>query len=120
MGNAVKFPGMSLGEIAEYVKTPIALTYNEEGEAHNEWKITDAATINACIQAISQINVGEETEHRTMDAGETLVFQMADGNTWTLDFEAGNLLRNNTCYETDGWKKVQNIIRDYLTEEGLQ
>ena len=111
---------MSLGEIAEYVKTPIVLTYNEEGEAYNEWKITDAATINACIQAISQINVGEETELRTMDAGETLVFQMADGNTWTLDFEAGNLLRNNTCYETDGWKKVQNIIRDYLTEEGLQ
>ena len=120
MGNAVKFPGMSLGEIAEYVKTPIALTYNEEGETHNEWKITDAATMNACIQAISQINVGEETELRTMDAGETLVFQMADGNTWTLDFEAGNLLRNNTCYETDGWKKVQNIIQDYLTEEGLQ
>ena len=104
---------MSLGEIAKYVKTPIALTYNEERETHNEWKITDAATINACIQAISQINVEEE-------AGETLVFQMADGNTWTLDFEAGNLLRNNTCYETDGWKKVQNIIRDYLTEEGLQ
>ena len=120
MGNAVKFPGMSLGEIAEYVKIPIALTYNEEGEAHNEWQITDAATINACIQAISQLTVGEETELRTMDAGETLVFQMADGNTWTLDFEAGNLSRNNTCYETDGWKKVQNIIRDYLTEEGFQ
>ena len=120
LGNTVEFPNMSLGEIAEYVKTPIALTYNEERETHNEWKITDAATINACIQAISQINVGEETELRTMDAGETLVFQMADGNTWTLDFEAGNLLRNNTCYETDGWKKVQNIIRDYLTEEGLQ
>ena len=45
---------------------------------------------------------------------------MADGNTWTLDFEAGNLLRNNTCYETDGWKEVQYIIRDYLTEEGLR
>lgn len=101
------------------MKTPIALTYNEERETHNEWKITDAATINACIQAISQINVGEETELRTMDAGETLVFQMADGNTWTLDFEAGNLLRNNTCYETDGWKKVQNIIRDYLYGGGI-
>ena len=52
MGNTVEFPNMSLGEIAGYVKTPIALTYNEEGETHNEWKITDAATINACIQAL--------------------------------------------------------------------
>ena len=111
---------MSLGEIAGYVKTPIALTYNEERENHNEWKITDAATINACIQAISQINVGEETELRTMDAGETLAFQMEDGNVWTLDFEDGNLLRNNTCYETEGWKNVQNVIRDDLTEEGLR
>ena len=72
------------------------------------------------IQAISQINVGEETELRTMDAGETLVFQMADGNMWTLDFEAGNLLRNNTCYETEGWKNIQNVIRDDLVEEGLR
>ena len=61
-----------------------------------------------------------ETELRTMDAGETLAFQMADGNVWTLDFEAGNLLRNNTCYETEGWKNVQNVIRDDLTEEGLR
>ena len=111
---------MSLGEIAQYVKTPIALTYSEEGEAHNEWQITDAATIDACMKALKQLVVGEETELRTMDAGETLAFQMADGNVWTLDFEAGNLLRNNTCYETEGWKNVQNVIRDDLTEEGLR
>ena len=111
---------MSLSEIAEYVKTPIALTYSEEGEAHNEWQITDAATIDACMKALKQLVVGEETELRTMDAGETLAFQMEDGNVWTLDFEAGNLLRNNTCYETEGWKNVQNVIRDDLTEEGLR
>ena len=52
MGNTVEFPAMSLGEIAQYVKTPIALTYSEEGEAHNEWQITDAATIDACMKAL--------------------------------------------------------------------
>ena len=120
MGNTVEFPAMSLGEIAEYVKTPIALTYSEEGEAYNEWQITDAATIDACMKALKQLVVGEETELRTMDAGETLAFQMEDGNVWTLDFEAGNLLRNNTCYETEGWKNVQNVIWDDLVEEGLR
>lgn len=120
MGNTVEFPAISLGEIAQYVKTPIALTYSEEGEAYNEWQITDAATIDACMKALKQLVVGEETELRTMDAGETLAFQMEDGNVWTLDFEAGNLLRNNTCYETEGWKNVQNVIRDDLTEEGLR
>ena len=120
MGNTVEFPAMSLSEIAQYVKTPIALTYSEEGEAHNEWQITDASTIDACMKALKQLVIGEETELRTMDAGETLAFQMADGNVWTLDFEAGNLLRNNTCYETEGWKNVQNVIRDDLVEEGLR
>lgn len=103
-----------------YKGISIALTYSEEGEAHNEWQITDAATIDACMKALKQLVVGEETELRTMDVGETLAFQMADGNVWTLDFEAGNLLRNNTCYETEGWKNVQNVIRDDLTEEGLR
>ena len=72
------------------------------------------------MKALKQLVVGEETELRTMDAGETLAFQMADGNVLTLDFEAGNLLINNTCYETEGWKNIQNVIWDDLVEEGLR
>lgn len=120
MGNTVELPALSLGEIAEYVGTPVSLAYSEDGEAHNEWQITDAATIDACQQALKQLIIGEETELRAADAGETLVFQMADGSTWTLDFEAGSLLRNGKCYETEGWKKARNILQDYLTEEGLR
>lgn len=111
---------MSLGEIMEYMETPIALTYSEDGEAHNEWQITDAAMIDACMQALKQLSIGEETELQVSDAGETLAFQMKDGNTWTLDFEAGNLLRNGSRYETEGWKEVQNLLWDYLAEEGLR
>ena len=96
------------------------LTYSEEGEAHNEWQIDDAAVIDACMQALKQLSVGEETELRAADAGETLILRMADGNTWTLDFEAGNLLRNDFRYETEGWADVQNILWAYLREEGLR
>ena len=120
MGNTVEFPAMSLGEIAEYAGTPTMLTYSEEGEAHNEWQIDDAAVIDACMQALKQLSVGEETELRAADAGETLILRMADGNTWTLDFEAGNLLRNDFRYETEGWADVQNILWAYLREEGLR
>ena len=120
MGNAVEFSPMSLGEIAEYMETPIALTYSENGEAHNEWQITDAAIIDSCMQALKQLVVGEEAELRAADAGEILTFRMADGCIWTVDFEAGNLLRNGICYETEGWKEVQNILQGYLAEEGLR
>ena len=120
LGNTVELPAMSLGEIVEYMETPTALIYSEDGESHNEWQITDISTIDACLQAVKQLSIGEETELRAADAGETLAFQMADGNSWTLDFEAGNLLRNGSCYETEGWKDVQNILWDYLTEEGLR
>ena len=37
------------------------------------------------MKALKQLVVGEETELRTMDAGETLAFQMEDGNVWTLE-----------------------------------
>lgn len=120
LGNTVELPAMALCEIAEYVETPTALIYSEDGEAHNEWQIADISAIDACMQALKQLSIGAETELRAADAGETLTFQMSDGNIWTLDFEAGNLLRNGSCYETEGWKDVQNILWDYLTEEGLR
>ena len=120
MGNAVKFPAMSLGRLAEYMETPVELTYSEAGEAYNEWQITDAATMDACMQALKQLAVGKEAELRAADAGETLTFRMADGSTWTLTFEAGKLLRNDICYETEGWRDVQNTLWDYLSEEGLR
>lgn len=106
-------------KIAEYEGTPVAITYSENGEAHNEWQITDIATINACEQALKQLTISKKTELRSADAGETFVFQMADGGTWTLEFEGGNLLQNGICYETKGWKEVRKIIQDYLEEEGL-
>ena len=120
MGNAVEFSPMSLGEIAEYMETPVSLTYSENGEAHNEWQIADTATIDSCMQALKQFAIGQEAELRAADAGEKLTFRMADESIWTLDFEAGNLLRNGICYETEGWKKVRNILQEYLTEEGLR
>ena len=120
MGNTVELPAMPLGEIVEYAGTPTAITYSEEGEAHNEWQIADVAAIDACMQAMKQLSVGEETVLRAADAGETLVLRMADGNTWTLEFEAGNLLRNGSCYETTGWREVQNILWNYLMEEELR
>ena len=101
-------------------EAPTALLYSEEGEGHNEWQITDAATINACMQALKQIAITKETELRATDSEERLVFQMSDGSTWTLEFEAGNLLRNGSCYETEGWKEVQKILQDYLTKEGMR
>lgn len=131
MGNMVEFPNMSLGEIAEYVKTPIALTYNEEGEAHNEWKITDAATINACIQAISQITVGRDraSHHgcrgdtclpdggwKYVDAGFwrpeicreiTLVMRRTDGKKSRISY--GIILRRRDCNETTRREEGRNI-----------
>ena len=91
METEVTFPGLSLAELAAYMGTPETLTYVQEAEGRNEWKITDGETIVACLKALEQMKVGEKTDLRAADAGDTLLFTMADGSTWTLDFENGNL-----------------------------
>lgn len=101
METEVTLPGLSLAELAAYMGTPETLTYVQEAEGRNEWKITDGETIAACLKALEQMKVGEKTDLRAADAGDTLLFTMADGSTWTLDFENGNLVRNGSCYATE-------------------
>lgn len=83
METEVTFPGLSLAELAAYMGTPETLTYVQEAEGRNEWKITDGETIVACLKALEQMKVGEKTDLRAADAGDTLIFTMADGSTWT-------------------------------------
>ena len=110
----------SLAELAAYMGTPETLTYVQEAEGRNEWKITDGETIAACLKALEQMKVGEKTDLRAADAGDTLLFTMADGSTWTLDFENGNLVRNGSCYATEGWNIVRNVLKEALAGEGMQ
>ena len=120
METEVTLPGLSLAELAAYMGTPETLTYVQEAEGRNEWKITDGETIAACLKALEQMKVGEKTDLRAADAGDTLLFTMADGSTWTLDFENGNLVRNGSCYATEGWKAVREVLKEALAGEGMQ
>lgn len=91
----------------------------QEGEAASEWEITDADIIWECREALQQITIGEQTDQRAADAGESFCFELADGSTWTVRFEAGRLLKGSACYETEGYQELHRVVKDYLTEEGL-
>lgn len=119
MGDRVQLPELSVEEVAEYLPTPIKLTYLQEGEAASEWEITDADVIWECREALQQITIGEQTDQRAADAGESFCFELADGSTWTVRFEAGRLLKGSACYETEGYQELHRVVKDYLTEEGL-
>lgn len=120
MGGHIQLQELSPAEVAEYLPTPAKLTYLQEGEASNEWEITDAGIIQQCLEALQQLTIGEQNDLRAADAGETFCFELADGSTWTVRFEAGRLLRGNICYEVEGYKELHGIVNDYLMEEGLQ
>lgn len=113
MESQIQLPGLSVAEVANYIPTPVRLTYSQEGEAANEWKITDAAIIQKCLEALQQITVGAQADSRAADAGETFCFALADGSTWTVRFEAGRLLKGNVAYETEGYRELHNIVADY-------
>lgn len=113
MGSQIQLPGLSVAEVANYIPTPVKLTYSQEGEAASEWKITDAAIIQKCLEALQQITVGAQADSRAADAGETFCFTLADGSTWTVRFEAGRLLKGNIAYETEGYRELHNAVADY-------
>ena len=117
MGTAVQLKLLSVADTAAYLEIPVKLLYVQDTEAHNEWEIDDPEVITSCLEALQQIETGQEMELRASDAGETLVFEMADKSTWTLSFESGNLLKNGICYETKGYHAVDNVLKDYLAKE---
>ena len=55
------------------------------------------------MNALQTLQIGKEIEVRTMDAGETFLFEFKDGSVFVLSFESGNLLKNGVCYETKGY-----------------
>lgn len=120
MGEQIQLPELSPAEVAEYITTPVKLTYLQEGEAVREWETTDADIIEECRKTLQQMNIGERTDQRVLDAGETFCFTLADGSIWTVRFEAGRWLNGSLCYETEGYRELHRIVKEYLTEEGLQ
>ena len=65
------------------------------------------------MNALQTLQIGKETEVRTMDAGETFLFEFKDGSVFVLSFESGNLLKNGVCYETKGYATLQQLIKNY-------
>ena len=68
-----------LTDIANYIGSPVKLRYIQDGETHNECEITDKQTVDSCMNALQTLQIGKEIEVRTMDAGETFLFEFKDG-----------------------------------------
>ena len=99
-------------DTAAYIGTPVKLRYIRDGEARSEREIRDAQTLTACMEALRQLQIGEKTDIRGMDAGETFLFTFQDGSVWTLSFEMGNLLKDGVCYETVGYGTLHRLAEN--------
>lgn len=116
-GAQITLSPLSPADTAAYVGSPVKLRYIQDGEARNEWEVTDSKTLTSCMEALRRLEIGKETQLRTMDAGETFIFEFDNGSVWTLSFEAGKLLKDGVCYETDGYAALRKLIKNYLEEE---
>lgn len=119
MFEEVEFPEVSFSKLISCMEKPVQLIYTTNTETHREWDIQNQEILQACFQALQSIEIKEKSDVRTADAEEILTFRFADDTEWALTFENGNLLRNASCYTTEGYAKVRKILQDYLKEEGL-
>ena len=116
-GAQITLPPLSLADTAAYIGLPVKLRYIQDGEARSEWEITEPKTLAKCMEALGQLQVGQKTNLRGMDAGERFLFEFRDGSVWTLSFEMGNLLKDGVCYETDGCEVLRRLVQNDIEEE---
>ena len=99
-GAQITLPPLSLADTATYVGSPVKLRYIENGEARNEWEITDSKALTSCLEALRQLQTGRETKLRATDVEEAFIFEFQDGSVWGLSFEEGDLVEEGQLLYT--------------------
>ena len=90
-GAQITLPPLSLADTATYVGSPVKLRYIENGEARNEWEITDSKALTSCLEALRQLQTGRETELRATDVEEAFIFD------FRTEVSGGCPLRRGIC-----------------------
>ena len=108
---------LSILDTAKLTGVPVRLRYQQSGEAYNECNITESKTLTACMEALQKIRTGKKLEFRSMDNGETYIFEFENGSILTLNFEGEKYLEDGVCYETEGYERLKHALKSWQEEE---
>ena len=95
---------------------PVKLTYIRGYETCSSYETEDPELISACVDAVKVMKLGEETDLCALDADDTLYFEMENGDSYSLMFEAGILVRDGNRYEVSGFSVLSKVLERIACE----
>ena len=98
---------------------PVFAIYYQNWEASNRFTITDAETICALAQTLSEIQIESPVELYSTDNDNIFVFMMEDGKNYSFyfnghNFEAEDGKLYTTSNEAAFWNLVAHIIEEKI------
>lgn len=108
----------------EAVGSPVTVNYKFFGEGDPvEAQTTVPWLMNSLAEAVCNMKIAEETDNFAFDSNETISFWDKDGNSFSLEFSGGTLMKDNTHYEVTGYpelKTLLNELRDNYSGENME
>ena len=101
------------------MEKPVFSIYYQNWEASNRFTITDAETICALAQTLSEIQIESPVELYSTDNDNIFVFMMEDGKNYSFYFNDHNFKAEDgklytTSNEAAFWNLVAHIIEEKI------
>lgn len=96
---------------------PVRLTYCRNHETSEVYETGDEEMISRMAEALSNVEILEETDVSATDSDDILVFEMQDGRKYSICFEGGMLLQDEKRYIVEGFNDVDSILRELAQED---
>ncbi|MBR2188998.1 MAG: hypothetical protein IJ860_06300 [Eubacterium sp.] len=106
--------------VIDFMEEPVRLVYTRQYEAAEQFETEDELMIAACVDALREMTIGEETDVRATDSDDVLTFVMEDGSANTVRFQNGNFCFEDRIYEVGGFSAVRDVLEQVasaVTEE---
>ena len=98
-----------------------SLKYERNRETTIYYTIKDKSMINQVFEALTKIQIKEETNRRAEDFRDAFTFCQAEGKACTFVFEVGNLVIGDKAYTVAGvselWALATQIAADGIGKE---
>ncbi|MCR5161847.1 MAG: hypothetical protein K6C06_08755 [Lachnospiraceae bacterium] len=92
----------------------LKLVYTIQGEAAEEYTITDKKKIRSFLDALRELEVAGPAQLYASDAGDTFDFYSDEESYQRFSFIMGSVMIDGVCYETDNADNLWDLTGELL------
>ena len=91
-------------------KEAVKMEYLRRYEYGADYECEDKEIIKKLLELIENLKIGNKSDMMTEDYTDILIFTYEDGTKDTYEFEADNIVIDDTRYEVNGLREIRAIL----------